>query len=551
MSTPAPATSQRPDWAPCRHGYDASCLGIHLPGRTACLAHVDPTDRADYLARLRPGDHLDHRGTPFTESLLQSLLQPLWDPGTRRHTVGSGRFDRATFTGNADFNVAAFYGPVWFNGATFTGEAGFTAATFNEPVWFDKATFTGAASFTAATFTSVAGFMATIFDDTAQFKGATFTTAPSFGPLVCRGQVDISSAVFEKPVTLEIAAREVNCVRTQWKSTADLRLRYATVDVSDAVLSSPVKVAAHSLLFTAAGEAVDESMLAKSNAGVRVTSLRGVDAAHLVLTDIDLSDCLFSGAVHLDQLSLEGLCTFARTPTGIRRRPKMWPYCWTARRTLAEEHHWRAKEAGPANPEPPRGWNARPSHRGPVPRPEDLAATYRQLRKAFEDHKNEPGAADFYYGEMEMRRHDQTGTSGAERGLLWAYWLLSGYGLRALRALSWLLATMLLTVVLLMLFGLPAQRTAQHTTGTLTNGHAISLSTTPLVPQGAVPGPLRDRFNWRRVERATRTAVNSVVFRSAGQGLTTSGTYIEMASRLAEPILLLLAVLAVRGRIKR
>jgi hypothetical protein len=31
-----------------------------------------------------------------------------------------------------------------------------------------------------------------------------------------------------------------------------------------------------------------------------------------------------------------------------------------------------------------------------------LVALYRQLRKAQEDAKNQPGAADFYYGEKEM-----------------------------------------------------------------------------------------------------------------------------------------------------
>lgn len=68
-----------------------------------------------------------------------------------------------------------------------------------------------------------------------------------------------------------------------------------------------------------------------------------------------------------------------------------------------------------------------------------MAASYRQLRKAFEDGKNEPGAADFYYGECEMRRHDHTGSAKGERRLLWAYWLLSGY---ASRAFTWLLAAM-------------------------------------------------------------------------------------------------------------
>ncbi|MET9120894.1 hypothetical protein [Streptomyces sp. NPDC004528] len=56
---------------------------------------------------------------------------------------------------------------------------------------------------------------------------------------------------------------------------------------------------------------------------------------------------------------------------------------------------------------------------------------------------------------------------------------------------------------------------------------------------------------WARTEKATRVAVNSVVFHSSGQNLTTVGTYIEMASRLLEPTLLALRALAIRGRIKR
>jgi hypothetical protein len=39
--------------------------------------------------------------------------------------------------------------------------------------------------------------------------------------------------------------------------------------------------------------------------------------------------------------------------------------------------------------------------------PDRLAVLYRALRKAQEDNKNEPGAADFYYGEMEMRDRDR------------------------------------------------------------------------------------------------------------------------------------------------
>ena len=70
-----------------------------------------------------------------------------------------------------------------------------------------------------------------------------------------------------------------------------------------------------------------------------------------------------------------------------------------------------------------------------------IAGLYRALRKGREDAKDEPGAADFYYGEMEMRRHvgrtsDRPADNHAsvlsrgrvERSILTAYWLVSGYG---------------------------------------------------------------------------------------------------------------------------
>ncbi|MEE1820828.1 hypothetical protein PUR61_01210 [Streptomyces sp. BE20] len=50
------------------------------------------------------------------------------------------------------------------------------------------------------------------------------------------------------------------------------------------------------------------------------------------------------------------------------------------------------------------------------------------------------------------------------------YWLASGYGLRASRALAWLLAAMGVTLVLMVLFGLPNETPDPRTTGTWTAG---------------------------------------------------------------------------------
>ncbi|MFF8931488.1 hypothetical protein ACF1AO_29950 [Streptomyces longwoodensis] len=248
-------------------------------------------------------------------------------------------------------------------------------------------------------------------------------------------------------------------------------------------------------------------------------------------------------------------CLAALVPDAApRHRRHLWLVHWTRRRTLAEEHHWRAQstsEAVPLDPSlSPRQWRPGPHHPDPARTldPEDVAALYRQLRKAFEDGKNEPGAADFYYGECEMRRHDLTGTSPGERRLLWGYWLLSGYGLRAARAFGWLIAAVSLTALLLMGFGLPTHDPDPATTGTL-HGGKVSLHTT--TPDPTLRGGWRDHFTASRAEKATRIAINSVFFRSSGQDLTTAGTYTEMASRLLEPTLLALGALAIRGRIKR
>ncbi|MGC9437462.1 hypothetical protein [Streptomyces sp. WG5] len=266
-----------------------------------------------------------------------------------------------------------------------------------------------------------------------------------------------------------------------------------------------------------------------------------MDAAHLVLADVDLSECLFTGTVHLDQLRLEGTCSFDTVPSRTHWRRRR-PMRFTQRRTLAEEHHWRARRPGAV-----RGWNPAVLGAGHVG-PAQLSPVYRALRKTFEDGKNEPGAADFYYGEMEMRRHDRTGTPRAERGLLYGYWILSGYGLRASRALGWLAAAMLVTIVLLMGFGLPENSPKQEATGTVPPGGG---EVTFEIGKADPRNPTGNRFTGKRFEKALNVTLNSVVFRSSGQDLTTAGTYIEMASRVAEPVLLGLAVLAVRNRVKR
>ncbi|WP_237329745.1 pentapeptide repeat-containing protein, partial [Streptomyces sp. CBMAI 2042] len=521
-AAPEPPPKIPPSWQHCGHDATSAdpvgCRGIHVPGHTACLAHLADTDRDAYLNDLSPGADIDHRGTPFTEDLLHRLLTALHDPTTsqahigtarfegatftgdawfRRVTVtgdawfdraafasdagfegvtftsdawfrrvtftsgvrfdgatfasdawfegvtftgnagfegvtftsnarfggviftgnagfdgatftgnagfggvtctgnagfggviftgnavfneatftGDARFDRATFTGDARFDRATFTGDAWFrratftsdawfdwatftsdprfDGVTFTGNARFDGVTFTGNAQFDEVTFTGNAVFSEATFTSEAWFRRATFTSDARFNGGTFTSNARFdrarfettsrlGPLVCAEKVVLDGAVFDQPVTVEMAARQVSCARTRWASTATLHLRYAEVDLRDAVLEYPVLVAARPDPFPSpySRDPLSEAELSGREPGVRLMSVGGVDAAHLALHTIDLSMCRFAGAIHLDQLRVDGWCTFATTPTDQGRR---FPWRWSRRNTLPEEHHWRVR----------------------------------------------------------------------------------------------------------------------------------------------------------------------------------------------------------------
>jgi uncharacterized protein YjbI with pentapeptide repeats len=450
-------------------------------------------------------------------------------------TISDAYFGRAEFRDETYFVDTQFERMAGFGQAIFSGSTYFNACTFHSTAFFGHAQFRGPLHFSECTIGSDVDFSHVIFSD-----------APKIGPLICAQTVDLTLAVLEKPTLLEISARQVNCHRTHWKSTATLRLRYAAVELGDAFFEYPVALTAREGRFVSEydGE-LSEDFFAGLAPSVQLTSVRGVDAAHLVLTDLDLSSCVFTGAFHLDQIRMEGNCTYSASPAGLQRNgPRLTR--WTQRRTIFEEHLWRVSHRGTAN-RVWRNWTA-VEQGTTTPTPAALGATYRQLRKALEDGKNEPDAADFYYGEMEMRRHDSSRPFG-EKFLLSLYWATSGYGLRASRALGWLALTMIATLASLTIWGIPKASVDLSSSGQVKEG-GISITTekpdpvNPDIPYGA-------RFTEERIESALRVTLNSVIFRSSGQDLTKAGTYIEMASRFSEPVLLGLAVLAIRGRVKR
>jgi hypothetical protein len=304
-----------------------------------------------------------------------------------------------------------------------------------------------------------------------------------------------------------------------------------------------------------------------------------------VLSGVALDDCAFARAQGLDRLRIDPTCSFRRPPRCSLRTP--WSF--TRRRVLYEEARWRQTHT--------LGWasttDAEPTTtEGPDLPASQIAGLYRNLRKALEDAKDEPGAADFYYGEMEMRRlagrksrrryrnpakerqsprgrapdgEEERGAaddrsrhrdaarlmcpSWAERRLLDAYWALSGYGLRAWRAVG---ALAILIVACTALFTLPAFARLPDPPRPQPRVSAIDLHTgqvryapdpPPVVARPVGFGTALD-FTTRESVALARSVPGTLI-------TTGPGTALDIALRLLAPLLLGLAILAIRGRTKR
>lgn len=194
------------------------------------------------------------------------------------------------------------------------------------------------------------------------------------------------------------------------------------------------------------------------------------------------------------------------------------------------------------------------SRRGFVPAPE-IAGIYRDLRKGMEDAKNEPGAADFYYGEMEMRRlagRKPTGladtmqlpSSWVERAVLYGYWIVSGYSSRTTRAL---IALALVIFSAALLYTTPGFATVTPPPAQIATIDPIGGQVTYTSP----PPPVGPTFGVA-LDYAARESVS--LLEGSGTSLITTkwpGDLVNAIVRLAGPILLAFAIFALRSRTKR
>lgn len=576
------------------------CTGVRLPTGDKCWTHADQSHLDTALEGLGAGARLDARGVRITNKLLRLLVDAAPLDGGRKvlahadfswavfedtaeflHMVFRGEtdFSRTTFEHEACFNLTAFQGDVHFEDTCFKGiarffktsfhgaRAVFSEAKFQDEVDFFGSVFCGLADFNGAVFGRVAQFSESVFqgdawfvgagfqrsvfftearfqgnarlidvrvkefagfngvavEGVAEFNGGIFEQAQSVGPMITTG-LNLNDVIFARRVQITAAASYLSCRAAQFPDGVQFWLHGAGVVLDDSSFPAP------SILASIPGRAegsmagwvkrvVDtwqRMITGKTPERARLFSLQRADVAGLGLSGIDLADCRFAGAHNLDKLRLEADVTLATAPARLG---------WDRRQVIADERAWRARRF--------RRWTAPkwPDWTGDdepvVLEPGQIAGLYRALRKGREDSRDEPGAADFYYGEVEMRRHARSGSDArslagtasrgrAERGILTLYWLVSGYGLRAWRALA------CLAVVI---------------AGFAVGFHLIGFTTPP-----------QPTSYWTSLLYAFRATVSLT---DDEVKLTAWGSLLQALLRLAGPVLLGLALLAVRNRVKR
>jgi hypothetical protein len=524
-------------------------------------------------------------------------------------------FGQATFGERASFMGARFGDAVDFGGTTFGREAWFNAAAFGDDAWFGDAHFGGGASFHQAVFGHRAAFdrigfgTGTAFDeahfgndvsfenaclgDGSSFDKASFGDWAQLGPLVINGSLSLSQTVFQQAPTIQVACGRLDCRKAKFHASGTLRLRWAEVTLDEVEFERPsIVIAAPPFAELTDKERALADRLTDGQPPdpnqpdelvrterPRLLSLAGCDVSNLTCARLDLRACRFAGAYNLDQLHIDGPTWYARVP-GFQRGwgwPPLWR--WTGRQTLAEEQCWRFTHERSTRQ---RGWWPAPSKWSTDntattlsgtrrEQAAEIATIYRALRKGLEESKDEPGAADFYYGEMEMRRN--AAQPGVERLILRVYWLVSGYGLRAGRAITAAVVGLTLFTVLMVAVGfeppassqaasattstagLPTRATAS-TVGIPTSASKTTTIGTPTSPTTSSAGIATttteppDTSPAGAAAYGARTAIGLPIYPPQPK-LTVWGDVLQITLRITVPVLLGLAILSIRGRVKR
>jgi uncharacterized protein YjbI with pentapeptide repeats len=438
-----------------------------------------------------------------------------------------------TFEENVHLDGGAYFDSVSFKKLTFREDTVFNDSRFEGPVVFQDLTFQGRVEFGEVLFTNSVSFTNVIFEKSVSFRKAQFCAGVRFERVSFRDDVDF-----------DLAAVKVHFQKALFFGQVSLRFGWADVVFEESDFPGPTRLGTSWLSYPLTGALVQSLGIAGKTVDDRrptLLHLTGSNVSNTVLTDLNLKSCRFAGANNLDSLRIEQADPFSVTPNGWRfSRSKPFLAVWTSRGAIAEEHYWRIVNGLGIQKE---GWLASPGVgdlRELVPQAESIQRIYRDLRKGREDQKDEPGAADFYYGEMEMRRHATQ--NWIERRVLDLYWLSSGYALRAWRAVMALIALLVVASIIFTVQGF------DRNGGTALRAARVQPSGQVVYTKYALPALPHDfgtAFTYS-IESAT-----SLLSSPQPRPLTAIGQGMEFALRLLGPALLGLAVLSLRGRIKR
>jgi hypothetical protein len=550
------------DWPQCEM---EGCIGVQAPERTRCLAHLDFGELHPLLDEGLTS--IDLRGVPVNSVLLHRVTLALPADGDMR-VAEDCQFDHATFIENVHFLRVRFGGSCTFRNVTANGLFTFGFCRFDPKFAVMLSDCTLPKGITISdSIVSGSFFLASSSADSIMIKKSRFE-----GDLVilkiagsylfideCNGgrisaqdcQLKLASLKNSEFESIEAGALSLDESFLLTRATGK-KTRLGTITATDQILIDqcefggaesigPLKAEVsvslkRSTLTTRRAIAVEGGALdltdSRFSEGVTIStsgrelvldethygrssliagssdsqqpllrSAQRADLQNLTLDNVDLSDCAVTNAHNLAALRLRR-ATFATSPSGIGLRPLR---AVSRRRILLEERLWRSRRES-------RGWPTL-DRADAAPNATEIAELYRSFRSGLEQTRNEPGAADFYYGEMEMRRHDRQSPL-AEKAILGGYWAFSGYGLRASRAITALVAVVLLFALAFWAFG-------------FRGGHPASF--------------------WP----ALTYSAGAATFHPPARHLTTSGEALSIALRIIGPVLLGLAAFSIRGRVRR
>jgi Pentapeptide repeats (9 copies) len=497
---------------PWKSDPDRICEATAIPNQETCLAHLEPMMRKKFLAEAQENP-ASMTGILRDLEIDHNLLLEL------QHSL--------TGLAPINFSGSEFVDGCWLS-TKFAGDVVFSRCRFQKSAFFDEAVFPGNANFAYTQFDEKASFNKTQFKADARFDLAKFSSYVTFGSDF-RSNVWFDRATFNSSVSVSL--RNGMCVVFDNAILSDVVLdSFKAIDNDSCApplsLSQLPLVKFDGAIFSAASALrtrtdVDVSLervvlrnslsLASWKGRIRLVSLRSASLeAPLVIGDgVDLGVCRMSHAVGLDRLRI----TESEANWRIYRR----------RQVVADELESVRHSDSFALPPVPRDPNIGP----PKVTARTVEAVYRQLRASLEAAKAYSAAADFFYGEMEMRRLAAPLMS-ADRTLLALYKLTCGYGVRASRALTTYVVVLLLA------------------------GAALRCRSSWFVADPAKvtasPGLTLTDY-WDCVAIAVRNSVT--FFGGTSEGWTAAGIALLFVVRLIGPAAFAFILLALRARVQR